>query len=104
MRKVFLILLITLLTAGLSANDGEWITFKGKVVDAKTQEALIGAKITFGENIYVVYSDPDGNFEIDIPTDIAYEISVELISYRPSVFNVSSFSSENRFELSSWEQ
>ena len=102
MKQLVLIVFACLFSLSIWSKDGEWITFKGKVVDAKTQIALIGAKITFGDNVYTVYSDPEGYFEIDIPTDLANKIQIELISYKPSSFELTSLDSQDLFELSSW--
>ena len=102
MKQVVLIVFACLFTLSVWSKGGEWVTFKGKVVDAETQIALIGAKITFGDNVYSVYTDPDGYFEIDIPTEFANRFHVELISYKPSSFELTSLNSQNLFELSSW--
>ncbi len=83
------------------ANDGDWITLKGKVIDAKNQSVLIGAKITFGDSNIVAYTDPDGNFDIDVPTEKLKEIKIEYISYVTTVFSCNQETGEIVFQLPS---
>ena len=75
MKKILLVLIIIVLTSvTLTAQS-----IKGKVVDKKTKESLAGVMININkENIY---TDLDGNFEINKIKDGKYTITISYISY-----------------------
>ncbi len=89
------ILLLVLFVASLSfaqagnpvksekAVDSQ-IVLKGKVIDKKTGEALVGAVINVGNADYKAYTDLDGNFEIKNVKEGNYNIVVSYISYTDS--------------------
>lgn len=89
------ILLLVLFVASLSfaqagnpvksekAVDSQ-IVLKGKVIDKKTGEALVGAVINVGNADYKTYTDLDGNFEIKNVKEGNYNIVVSYISYTDS--------------------
>ena len=83
------------------ANDGDWTTLKGKVIDSKNQSVLIGAKITIGDSNIVVYTDPEGNFDIDVPTEKLDQIKIEYVSYVTTVFTCNEQTGEIVFQLPS---
>ena len=58
------------------------MTLSGKVVDARTGQAIIGAKVLLAGQNAVAYTDPDGHFEIDAPVGNETELTVEYISYQ----------------------
>lgn len=61
------------------------IVLKGKVIDKKTGEALVGAVINVGNSEYKTYTDLDGNFEIKNVKEGNYNIVVSYISYTDSL-------------------
>ena len=61
------------------------IVLKGKVIDKKTGEALVGAVINVGNSEYKTYTDLDGNFEIKNVKEGNYNIVVSYISYSDSL-------------------
>lgn len=66
-------------------NDEQQIVLKGKVIDKKTGEALVGATVKVGNSEYKVYTDLDGNFEIKNIKAGSYNIVVSYISYNSSL-------------------
>ncbi len=66
-------------------NAETQIVLKGKVIDKKTGETLVGAVINVGNSEYKAYTDLDGNFEIKNVKEGSYNIVVSLISYNSSL-------------------
>jgi carboxypeptidase-like protein/TonB-dependent receptor-like protein len=72
------LLLIFLLSTSTIAQNG---LLTGKVIDASTKEALIGANIIVTELVNIgAATDVDGNFSIIVPVG-SYSIKVSLIGY-----------------------
>ncbi|MCK5455906.1 MAG: carboxypeptidase-like regulatory domain-containing protein, partial [Melioribacteraceae bacterium] len=96
--KRYILLLILVFT---SINYAQTGLLTGKVIDASTKEALIGANIlvTELENIGGA-TDVDGNFKINVPVG-SYSIKVSLIGYTPIVNTdiVIKTNSESYFEI-----
>ena len=89
---LFLIIFITSIQFTLAdnpivpeTNNNLQITIKGKVIDKKTKEALVGATISIGNSEYKVYTDLEGNFEIKNVKEGNYNIVVSYISYNSSL-------------------
>jgi len=61
------------------------MVIKGKVLDKKTKEALVGATISIGNSEFKVYTDLEGNFEIKNVKEGNYNIVVSYISYNSSL-------------------
>ena len=76
-------------------NDEQQIVLKGKVVDKKTGEALVGATIKVGNSDYKVYTDLDGNFEMKGLKAGNYNIIVSYISYNSSLIEQKIIQSNN---------
>ncbi len=75
------------------------MTLSGKVVDAHTGQALIGAKIVLPGQNKVVYTDPEGNFEIDAPIGNETELTIEYISYQDTKLRAQTLPSDDVIEL-----
>ncbi len=61
------------------------LTIKGRVVDVETGETLTGVKIDIESLGKTVYSDFDGNFEIEDVKPGEYNLVASLISYNKSL-------------------
>ena len=101
MKQTLAIFLFSLFSFASFATDGDWVTVKGKVVDSKNKTVLIGAKVTFVGIDKVVYTDPDGNFDIEVPKELIKNIRIEYISYETKEFAYSAISNSMLFELPS---
>jgi hypothetical protein len=66
-------------------NTENQIILKGKVIDKKTGEALVGAVVNIGNSEYKTYTDLDGNFELKNLKEGNYNIVVSYISYNDSL-------------------
>lgn len=97
MKKVSLILLAFALTtsiavAGITPSDKEKtspaettaskVVVKGSVVDLQTKESLAGVALEIAGTKTVVYTDFDGNFEINNLEPGYYNIIVRIVSYQ----------------------
>ena len=110
MKKVILFSLvfmaaITIVNAGTPVTtekkaETSQIVIKGKVLDKKTREALVGATINVGNSDYKVYTDLEGNFEIKNVKEGNYNIVVSYISYNSSLIEQTiSKSNDNSLEI-----
>ncbi|MEY3421339.1 MAG: hypothetical protein RIR48_1631 [Bacteroidota bacterium] len=78
LRKVFLLLCISVLTSAVYAQTG---TIKGNVKDGKTNDYMIGATVMIQGTSKGTTTDLDGNFEIlEIPAGI-YNLLVTSVGY-----------------------
>ena len=81
MRKLFLILMTLMAcTLGLSAQTQ---TYKGTVVDASTNEPLIGATVMPIGGGQGVATDVDGNFTITVPNTVK-QAEFTYVGYQPA--------------------
>ena len=62
-------------------GETRWMALNGNVVDAETGQAIIGARIQLKGHDLVVYSDPEGNFEMAAQVKADSEVVVEYITY-----------------------
>ena len=76
MKKIYLLIVIISLTFSVMAQTN----IRGKVIDARTGEALIGATIIYGKGLGTA-TDFDGNFSILIPTG-ERSIKVSYVGYK----------------------
>lgn len=102
---VFMIrlLIITILFATLSAfgpGDARWMSISGQVIDQETGEALIGAKVYLTEADKVVYTDPEGYFELVAPIEEDTHLIVEYVSYEDKSLTAREFTSGSVILLS----
>jgi|DewCreStandDraft_4_1066084.scaffolds.fasta_scaffold64269_2 hypothetical protein len=72
---------------------------KGKVIDKKTGEALVGAVIKLKNTDIKVYTDLEGNFEIKNLKDGEYSLIVSYISYIDSLIENASVNNKNNNTL-----
>ena len=84
MKKLFL-LLLAVLSIGLCAS-AQTRTVRGIVVDAETQEELIGASVTAGPNVGVT-TDAAGEFSIKVPEGTK-TIKVSYVGYKTQLVDV----------------
>ena len=71
-----------------SSEEISLISIQGKVIDSNTKESLAGVSIDVSS--YRVYTDLDGNFQLNIPSYLIDEnIKVSYISYEESLINIS---------------
>ncbi|MBL1214589.1 MAG: TonB-dependent receptor [Ignavibacteriae bacterium] len=82
--KLFLILLLLILTTPLPAQNGTG-KIEGTVVDAITQEPLPGVNILVLQTNFGGTTDIDGKFEIDNLSVGTYSLRFSFIGYRPIV-------------------
>jgi hypothetical protein len=82
-------------------NSVNQIVLKGKVIDKKTGEALVGAVVKIGNSEYKAYTDLDGNFELKNIKEGNYNIVVSYISYSDSFIEQAEIkpSSSNSIEI-----
>ena len=82
-------------------NQESQLVLKGKVIDKKTGETLVGAVINVGNSEYKTYTDLDGNFEIKNVKEGNYNIVVSYISYHSSLVEQATVKSNNNtpFEI-----
>lgn len=72
---------------------------QGKVVDSTNGEALVGAAVMVDGTGITVYTDFDGNFEINNAELASVSITVSLISYEKIKVNATTTSKELRVNL-----
>jgi len=89
----------TLFAAAEKAPVAATTSISGQVVDKLTGEALAGVKISLNESESVVYSDLEGNFEINNVKVGNNSIKTNLISYGTSSIDVSCKRDSNEIEI-----
>lgn len=70
MRKILLLLLFAIFTVGLThaqKNNGRQVT--GKLIDAQTKEALIGASVTIKGTTKATSTSLNGTFKLTVPDE-----------------------------------
>lgn len=72
MRKFLFLLLLLSFVGTLSANT---IVVRGKVTDASTKEAVIGATVAVEGTTIATMTDIDGVYAIEVPTESHLEVS-----------------------------
>lgn len=68
-----------------TAGNSELITIQGQVLDHRTNEALVGVKVTLDGTNKVAYTDFDGNYCFDQVQAGAHELTASYISYEQSI-------------------
>jgi hypothetical protein len=69
----------------MAGNNDKIIAVKnvsGKVT-ATNGEEIAGVKITIKETNEIFFSDLDGNFKLQLKTDVPYSISIQSLGYAP---------------------
>lgn len=87
MKKLFL-LLVAVLSIGLYAS-AQTRTVKGTVIDAHTDEPLIGVSVTVAGESTGVTTDIDGDFAITVP-QTATKLSFSYIGYQSQTVSIGS--------------
>lgn len=87
MKKLFL-LLVAVLSIGLCAS-AQTRTVKGTVLDANTDEPLIGASVAAGTSNMGVATDMDGAFSITVPADVT-KLTVSYVGYQTQTVAITS--------------
>lgn len=65
------------------------VLINGKIIDSVSKESLAGVKISVANANIVVFTDFDGNFNIELPTnEIGNEIRVSYISYEETTVRI----------------
>ena len=99
MIRLITIAVLFFLLSSFGPGETRWMTLSGKVVDAHTGMALIGAKVVLPEQNATVYTDPDGHFEINAPIGSETEITIEYISYEDTKLRAQSLPMDEVIEL-----
>jgi len=87
MRRIVRILTILLCSASVFASEPLTGTLAGTVVDAETQEPIIGAALQIQNSLLGTAADIDGRFTIaNIPPGI-HALAVSAIGYAPIVYS-----------------
>jgi len=98
-----LVLFVVLAQAGTplksELNNANNTILKGKVIDKKTGEALVGAVVKINNTDIKTYTDLDGNFEIKNVKEGLYSLVVSYISYIDSLIENALVSSKNNGAL-----
>ncbi len=82
MKKSVLSVIFIILFSSISAQVGN---IKGKVIDSKTKQPLVGANVMVKETTFGAATDMDGYFEIkNVPENI-YKLSVKFIGYNEHI-------------------
>lgn len=76
-------------------NNTSSSVLKGKVIDKKTGEALVGAIVKINNTDIKVYTDLDGNFEIKNIKEGQYSLIVSYISYIDSLIENTTVNNKN---------
>ena len=85
--KKSLVVLLLCLTSALNALAQTTIT--GRIVDARTGEALIGASVVPKSSKELgAVTDIDGNFQLVTNVELPLTLSVQFIGYRPQEVDV----------------
>ncbi len=95
-KRAFLTILSFILFAGISLADGEnpgkgtgnIVKISGQVVDQNTGETLAGVKLIVEGTNEVIYTDFDGEFQIQCDLSKNPELSVTLISYENKTLKI----------------
>jgi len=66
----------------ISSEANKTTTISGKIIDIKTGESIVGACITIEGSNLKVYTDLDGNYEINNLKAGIYKLNVNMISYK----------------------
>lgn len=81
MKKALSILFVLVSLVAFAGNPNKG-TIVGRVIDAKTNEPIAGAKVFIAELKQEVYTDFDGAFEISPEGNERLSFSVNVVSYQ----------------------
>ncbi len=81
-------LLCLLLAINWSVNAQESFRIYGTVTDGSTGETLPQASVFMAETTYGVVTDPEGNFELIVPTEGTYDLIVRFVGFETYGLNL----------------
>lgn len=92
--KLLLVLTLFFATANFSLAENikdlpKTTQITGRILDARTQEALEGTKVEIEELGITIYTDANGTFSFVGELEKEYEVQLELISYEKIKRNIS---------------
>ena len=91
-RKTYLILLLlAALLRALPLGAAEEGILKGKIVDAKTGEPLVGAFVALEDHSRGAAAGLDGEFSVQITARLPINIEASMIGYQTRIISVTSF-------------
>lgn len=85
MKKLFLLLVAVLSVALCSSAQTRVVT--GTVLEAGTDEPVIGASVLPGSSKQGVVTDVDGNFRVSVPANVK-TLSISAVGYQDKVVNI----------------
>lgn len=100
MKKNKWIIVLFLYLGAISSLLAQNLTFKGKVVDFKTNEALIQAYIKIENTALGAVTDINGDFEVEIPQDILpCTVTISYLGYENQTFQLKNTEPLSVFKL-----
>ena len=91
-RKTFLFLfLLAALLRALPLGAAEEGTLKGKIVDAKTGEPLVGAFVALEDHSRGAAANLDGEFSLQVTARLPINIEASMIGYQTRIISVTGF-------------
>lgn len=90
--KIFSVVLILILSITLQAKEPEKksesksVSLRGRVIDIKTGEALVGVSVKIGNE--TTYTDFDGNYEFAELKSGKYLLETTYIAYKQETVNI----------------
>lgn len=86
------------------SNQQDYITLKGKVVDAETGEALVFATVAVSESNVAIVTNIDGEFTLKIANELASKnLEVSYLGYKNKLVSISSMRDNGYKNLISME-
>lgn len=108
MKKLVFVLLMAFSISWVSAEDpkkdialkAQTYQIEGTVTDYQTGEALVGVALKLKGTDKKIYTDLNGNFEINELPSGTYDIEIDYVSYKDvTLKNVSTLSSEMNIKV-----
>lgn len=87
MTKGLLCLIATLLTLQIFAQSGSSVKLSGKVTDASTTSAVVGATVLLAGTNAGTKTDVEGNFFISVTAGKVYTIEITSVGYQKKIVN-----------------
>lgn len=84
MKRLLHIIILVFITNVVSAQTG---VLKGKVIDRKTKETIIGATVSIVGTYYAVPTDANGNYTINNIKPGEYSVKIVYLGYKEQINN-----------------
>jgi outer membrane receptor protein involved in Fe transport len=84
MKRLLHIIILVFITNAVSAQTG---VLKGKVIDRKTKETVIGATVSIVGTYYAVPTDVNGNYTINNIKPGEYSVKIVYLGYKEQINN-----------------